>query len=247
MTTSPNPSPAQQHGAPASARGPLRLVLLIVGLLIALTAIGGATLGGIFSFGVTTNHESLVHERFERIVVDIPMGSVTIREDARLEYPSVRIESENQGFFPGSSATTKTSNGVLQITAERPFPLAWTGGGENNITITLPTRSGDVLEQVRVDNEVGDIRIETHIDSVDVESRVGDVRVSALQSAATSSIRVATEIGSVSIEAVPGSYRILADSDFGKVSVSGLTNDPSEDRIIDVVSQIGDVSVRAER
>jgi len=265
----PGRSPASTGRDTAGRVGalvPFRILAVGFGLLIALTAIGGAAFAAANLLVRTTETDTIeIAGPVERVVVDVH-GSVTIEPGA--EDGTVIRRSSTFGLRR-PRVRTVLEDGVLVVRVRCVGTVLCT----NDVHIEVPRAAGATVHasEVRVRGLSGDVRAESQGGSIrlhdlsgDVVAEVGGGEVSGdgLRSpsvratvgagaidltfaAAPESIEADVTAGAIVIElpVTEATYRIEVSATSGE-SRSSVESDPDSPRLVRAHAATGDVEVR---
>ena len=231
-----------------------RRAFLIVGSLVALLLVAALALPAVGRIVQSTNHEShdlpadLTHLALEGAVGDIsiraagageePGAEVTIRSS--LTRPTVRVEVagdrvEMSETCQGRWWDSCSVSWEIVVPADAEVVVASAVG---DITIT------DVTGALSISSRVGSVTA-TGIASptVNARSAVGDITVELV--AAPDEVRVTSSTGDITVT-VPDDgtgYRVATDTSVGTVT-NQVGSDPSQSRLVDLGTSVGDIALR---
>lgn len=232
-------------------------VLIILGVITVFCIIYGSVkhLGGGFKAMSEWSAENGVYEdskdrtsfnqnleAFSAIEIDSSIAEIRIEEGN-----SFKIE----GFYTGEflQPTISVNNGKLDVRQQKKNSPHIMGGSYNcRILVTVP--AGTKLEAVRINSNVGDLKIrEITAGAINLNMNVGEVSV---RKATFDNIEVSNNVGEISIEPIDNvdNYEISVSTNLGSVNVNGrnykrsYTSKTSSRKTIKASTNIGEVRVR---
>lgn len=227
--------------------------LRLVGGVVALVLVGGATLGDLPSILEQRGTESApLPESMTRLVLTASRGDVRVSEISAGEQPSVQADSTWTLSRP--RLTTHGAGSSVQVEA----PCSGNNLGECHADLTVRVPAGTTLEiestfgqvhlsstgEVTARSTVGDILLDGEPERTSLTSTLGDISVTT-PSGAPDSIHVRTTVGDVDL-LLPSAatYAVAASSVHGLVDVR-VPRDLDSPHTVDVETTLGEVDVRA--
>jgi hypothetical protein len=205
--------------------------LILGGLALAFTALVGIAFGANQALEKTTTSTHVIAQPVRAVVIDLDVGDVelvragdTVRVQETLEYavhkPTLHRSVENgvltlKGDCGGSWFFNCGTNLRVDVPAGVPVRTRSNVGSVKAIALDSP--------DVRVQNDVGDIRLDLTGDLVHLEAR--------------------SNVGDIDIAVPDTAYAIDTSTDVGDDDVHGVVQDDHARRTITATSDVGDVSV----
>lgn len=187
------------------------------------------------------------------LTVDGSVGDVAIRAAGPGEEPGAVATVRSGLTEPTTEAVVSGDAAVLSDTCRN----RWWNNCSVEWAVVVPAGTG-----VTVEHSVGDISVVEITGAVSLTSDVGDITATGLGS---DTVRAHSDVGDVVLDLVSPpedlqvtsstgdvtitvpddatSYRVLTDSSVGDVT-SQLGSDPGGDRVIDVSTSVGDITLR---
>lgn len=246
---------------PASGRDPtlvliaLALVVLLSGILLAIRTVPS---------GGHLDEEQLLAGVVRRAVIDVDHGEISVSGSIR---SGARITRSTGHFLAAPDTSATLENGVLVVRSRcNRLPIGCNVDHDIEVPATasleITSDTGDITirnfaSSSRVTSNIGGIVIQRLAgESLEVETIQGDVKadglamdslvirtelgaVAAALKSAPTKVDIATATGGIDLAVPSLPYRLRVTSGTGKVTVTGIDDEPAAMRSITLHSQAG--------
>jgi hypothetical protein len=263
MSAVTSPSPTQPAAAPPRPRWGLGLVVGLLVLVAAVTALTGLA----WLLRTTETTSQSFAEPITTVVIDNDAGAIEVRAgevtevattrtwawwneprvEAALDGDVLRLRSSCRGFLQVGVCSTRhavqvpAGTQVVARTSAGPVTVTGTTAGADVRSSAGSVRVEDVAGPVRARSSAGSVTVDGASDDIEARSSAGGVTVTT--SVVPVRIVANSSAGSVEVVVPDDVYRVDASSTAGSVTTDVRT-DPDARRSISASSSAGSVTVR---